>query len=152
MPKSSSLILEKFEIFNLGRISQFGPILNSKMHPEPPSYINSVHNLSVAISLNSFFQNMGRPTFSYFSHMAHVKKCVVTIFLIFTGVYTQYFQQLKSTHNVKKPSKILISSLILMIQQHRNLICSLNMPKSSPIILEKLENSILDEFYNFVLF
>ena len=64
MPKSSSLILEKFEIFNLGRILQFGPILSTKMHPEPPSYINYVHNPSIAISLNNFFCNMGRPTFS----------------------------------------------------------------------------------------
>ena len=83
MPKSSSLILEKFEIFNLGRISQFGPILNSKMHPEPPSYINSVHNLSVAISLNSFFQNMGRPTFSYFCSSGSCEKVCSHHFLDF---------------------------------------------------------------------
>ena len=126
--------------------------MNTKLRTEPPSYINSIDNPSVAISLNVFFRHMRKPTFSYFCRLAHIKKCVVAIFLVFTGVCTQYFQQLKSTHNVKKPSKILISSLILMIQQHRNLICSLNMPKSSPIILEKLENSILDEFYNFVLF
>ena len=108
MPKSSSLILEKFEIFNLGRILQFGPILNSKVHPEPPSYINSVHNLSVAISLNSFFQNMGRPTFSFFCPAGACENGGRHNFLIFTGVCTQYFQQLKSTHNVKKPTKMSI--------------------------------------------